>query len=82
MPIYSIAGMKGAAYSAAKEKLQINGLFPFHRPKECTLDRSYMRSGNSLADKAFDYVYIHQNTVVGFYIMRIIRAIHRFIMRQ
>lgn len=48
------------------------GLFPFRRPKSCTLIHSYVVSGDGFVEKVFDWVYIHMHTRPGFALMWIL----------
>jgi len=45
------------------------GLFPFRRPKSCTLTRSFIFPGDSFGVRAFDWVYIRMHTRLGFFLM-------------
>lgn len=45
------------------------GLFPFRRPKSCTLTHSYAVHPDSFVEKVFDWVYMHMHTRLGFALM-------------
>ena len=45
------------------------GLFPFRRPKSCTLTQSFLFPGNTLWQRLFDWVYLRMHTRLGFFLM-------------
>ena len=45
------------------------GLFPFRRPKSCTLTQSFLFPGNTLWQRLFDWVYLRMHTRPGFFLM-------------
>lgn len=49
--------------------LHASGLFPFPRPKSCTLGCSYMADTHSFVGKLFDWTYMHLHTRWGFVLM-------------
>lgn len=49
--------------------LHRRGLFPFRRPRSCTLTRSFIFPGDSLGVRAFDWVYVRMHTRPGFFLM-------------
>lgn len=56
-------------FPQAREKLKglhADGLFPYKKPRDCTLSSSYMSSGNGIKKKLFDYLYLHQSSRAGF----------------
>lgn len=53
------------------EKLRKMHLFPFIRPVECTLSRSYQTTRRDFVGKLFDWIYIHSHTVWGFSLLRL-----------
>ncbi len=53
-----------------------NGIFPYKRPKECTLVKSYQTTRTDIIGKIFDWIYIHTHTKTGFFLMRIWNKIH------
>lgn len=68
--LYMIAGFPGKDAKATLAELKQKGLFPFRRPAECTLDRSYMISRADLIGTAFDKVYLNQHRPWGYALMR------------
>lgn len=57
------------------EPLREDGLFPFRRLKECSLKKSYQTSRTGILGKAFDFLYLHGNTQLGFSLMRLYKVI-------
>ena len=51
--------------------LKKKGLFPYKRPSECTLSRSYSTNRTDFIGKVYDKIYTHLNTYIGFYLMQI-----------
>lgn len=68
--LYMVAGFPGKDAKEALAELKQKGLFPFCRPAECTLDRSYMISRTDIIGKAFDKVYLNQHRPWGYALMR------------
>lgn len=65
-------------------QLKQAGLFPFRRPAECTITRSYMIGRTDWIGSLFDSLYLHMHTRPGFAAMwllqlpvRAIRRIHK-----
>ena len=49
-----------------RKELHAYGLYPYRKPRECTLKSSYQNSGKGLKGKLFDYLYLHQSSRLGF----------------
>lgn len=49
--------------------LHRRGLFPFRRPKSCTLTQSFLFPGDTFWQKLFDWVYLRMHTRPGFFLM-------------
>lgn len=65
-----------ASASASKRKSFLKEmkrlhLFPFTRPAECTLSRSYQTTRRDFVGKMFDWIYIHSHTAWGFLLLRL-----------
>lgn len=45
------------------------GLFPFRRPKSCTLTQSFLFPGDTVWQRLFDWVYLRMHTRLGFFLM-------------
>lgn len=56
-------------------------LFPFRRPPQCSLARSYMTSRTDWIGRAFDFVYLHLHTRPGFAAMWTIHWLSRTLRR-
>lgn len=58
---------------AKQELMQLmsDGLYPYPRPAECTLTKSYMTTRTDLYGKLFDFLYLHLSTRIGFWMMRV-----------
>ena len=56
------------------------GLFPFRRPKSCTLTHSYVVSGDGFVEKVFDWAYTHMHTRPGFALMWVLYHLSSVIM--
>lgn len=57
--------------------LHADGLFPFIRPEECGLCRSYQTARTDIAGKIFDKVYIHMHRPWGFAAMVLLQKLIR-----
>ena len=74
---YTIAGLPSDLYREVKSKLQEENILSIKRPKECTLERSYLVDHSRIVGKLFDFVYVHLDSKIGFFIMRCIRLANR-----
>ncbi|MGN0998719.1 MAG: glycosyltransferase family 2 protein [Faecousia sp.] len=70
-----LKGMEGL------QKLKKEELYPYSRPKECTLIKSYQTTRTDFIGKLFDRIYINMHRPWGFWTMfllqRVINAKHR-----
>lgn len=73
--LYMIAGFPGKDANAALQELKKTELFPYQRPPECTLDRSYMISRTDFIGKAFDKVYLNLHRPWGYRTMRLVKQL-------
>lgn len=76
MDIYTIASMPRRIGNLAIKDLASKGLFPFARPKECTLRKSYATNRIDLVGKVFDYIYTHCTSCAGMETMRLWYTVH------
>ena len=67
--LYNVARMPMKDARRVLTALKHCDLFPFRRPKSCTLKHSYIVAGNGLVEKIFDWAYIHMHTRPGFAFM-------------
>lgn len=64
--------LHGAAKANRKHRISIMqalkrlGLYPYHRPAECTLTKSYQTSRMDIVGRVFDTVYLHMHRPWGF----------------
>lgn len=75
--IYTMCGLPSKRYTEMKKKLQNEGIFPYQRPKECTLKKTYMVNHESIVGKTFDFIYFHMNTNWGCKVIRKIRVVRK-----
>ena len=68
--LYMITALPQKDADEALAQLKAEGFYPFRRPAECTLSRSYMISREGLIGKAFDKVYLNQHRPWGYFLMR------------
>lgn len=66
-----LAQMERSRSSTYIEIMRKNKMFPFRRPKECTLTRSYSTERTDIIGKILDKLYMNQHTNIGFYAMRL-----------
>lgn len=59
----------------AMKELQKYGLFPFHRPAQCSLETSYMTDRTDLVGRVFDKVYLNLHTRWGYAAMRLLQKL-------
>lgn len=62
-------------------QLKAAGLFPFRRPVECTVTRSYMIGRTDWVGRLFDGIYLHMHTRPGFAAMWLLQLPVRTIRR-
>ena len=63
--------------AAALRELKTDGLYPYRRPAECTLTKSYMTSRTDWYGKLFDFLYLRLSTRSGFHLMRLFLRLRR-----
>ena len=64
----------GAESRAAVAALKKAGLYPFRRPTECTMAKSYQTTRTDAVGKLFDKVYINMHRPWGFASMKILQT--------
>lgn len=67
----SLASVSGSKRRTFLKEMKRMHLFPFSRPVECTLSRSYQTTRRDFVGKLFDWIYIHSHTVWGFLLLRL-----------
>lgn len=70
LALYDVARLPRQEARQALAGLREKGLFPFRRPPECSITRSYMSGRSGLAERAFDAVYLRLHTAPGYALMR------------
>lgn len=84
--LYEIAKFPAKEARTALSELSQAGLFPFQRPAQCTLSRSYMTDRTDWLGKIFDKVYLNLQTRWGFALMwtlqRLIGLKYRIMSKQ
>ena len=72
--LYAVIGMKAAEGRKCLKELRVDGLYPFVRPKECTLKKSYQTTRTDAVGKLFDRIYINLHRPWGFAAMKLLRG--------
>ena len=72
--LYIIARMS-TGQAEALNTLHRDGLFPYFRPKECTLRKSYVTTRTDFVGKLFDELYIHMHRPWGFSLMWLLQRV-------
>ena len=72
--LYVIIGMKAAEGRKYLKELRADGLYPFVRPKECTLKKSYQTTRTDAVGKLFDRIYINLHRPWGFAAMKLLQS--------
>lgn len=75
MTLYEITRLPGREAKAAIQELQQKDLFPYSRPAQCTMDRSYMTDRTDMVGKVFDKVYLHLHRPWGYHTMRLMQKL-------
>lgn len=71
--LYEITRLPPEDAKPALDELKQAGLFPYPRPPQCTLDKSYMTDRTDLVGKVFDKIYLNLHTQWGYTAMRILQ---------
>lgn len=69
--LHYTAGLDHKNCRVALRKAIENDLFPYHRPPECTLRKTYMTTRTDYIGKIFDFVGTHLHRRWGFALMRL-----------
>lgn len=75
--LYSAAGMDRQHRRTAIRDAKTNGLYPYRRPPECTLRKTYMSNRTDLLGKVFEFVGMHIHRRWGFATMRMFLQLRR-----
>ena len=66
MALYEILQLPNRQRKQSREMLKTEGLFPFRRPKQCTLTQSYMTDRTDIVGKVFDKIYLNLHRPWGY----------------
>ena len=72
MALYETLRLPTPQRKQAMAQLKQEGLFPFHRPKECTLKRSYMTDRDDLLGKVYDKLFLNLHRPWAYAVMGIL----------
>ena len=75
--IYMTLQLPAKQRRMAMRNLKQDRIFPYVRPKECTLVKSYQTTRADLVGKIFDKIYINLHTRTGFYCMMVWKMIEK-----
>lgn len=73
--LLSAAELDCKSCRAALRRAAKNGLFPYYRPRECTLQKTYLTTRTDLFGRVFDFVGMHLHRRWGFAVIRIYRLL-------
>lgn len=82
MGLYETAGLPGGERRAILEDAGKRGLYPFRRPEECTMNRSFMTEREDWAGKCFDFCYLHLHRPWGFQTMCFLQGVIRRVKKE
>ena len=77
MGLYETAGLPDRDRRTILEDAGKRGLYPFQRPEECTMERSFMTGREDWIGRCFDCCYLHLHRPWGFAAMRFLQGIIR-----
>lgn len=67
----AVAHMSKSEAKPYLSELKKSGLFPYHRPDDCTITRSYQTTREDVVGKLFDKIYTSSHTRIGFMLLRL-----------
>lgn len=73
--LYDAAGAPKEVTKEAMAELKKAGLYPFRKPKDCTITDSYMVDKTTLVGKIFDFVYRNLHRPWGYHTMRLLQKL-------
>lgn len=73
--LYEIACLPSRDARTALQELKQEGLFPFSRLPQCSLNTSYMADPSTPMGKVLDFLYLHLHTRWGYSAMRILQQL-------
>lgn len=69
--IFRIVNLPRKEANSYLKQLKECGLYPYKRPKRCTIKKSYQINREDFIGKCFDKIYINLHTRCGYFIMRL-----------
>lgn len=81
LSLYEAARLPAKNARPILHQLKEASLFPFHRPKECTITKSYMIGRTDWIGKLFDLIYLNMHTRPGFAAMWLLQLPMRLLRR-
>lgn len=73
--LYDAAGAPKEVTKEAMAELKKAGLYPFRKPKDCTITDSYMVDKTTLVGKIFDFVYRNLHRPWGYHTMHLLQKL-------
>lgn len=73
--LYDAAGAPKDVTKEAMAELKKAGLYPFRKPKDCTITNSYMVDKTTLVGKTFDFVYRNLHRPWGYHTMHLLQKL-------
>ena len=73
--LYEATQLPAKEAREATKELKKYGLFPCRRPKECTMETSFMTDRTDLVGRVFDKVYVNLHTRWGYLTMRLLQKL-------
>lgn len=77
MTLYDAARAPKAVEKEAMVELKAKKLYPFQKPKECTITDSYMADRTTLTGRVFDILYRNLHRPWGYHVMRLLLQARR-----
>lgn len=77
LALYMIAQLPKQSRKEMLKQLKDQHLYPYTRPKECTLIKSYQTTRTDLVGRVFDKIYINLHTRLGFLCMRLWKMVEK-----
>lgn len=76
MTLYDMTRAPSDVATDALQQMKDAGLFPFHRPADCTIRESYI-AGGGLVGKVFDKLYLNLNRPWAFHTMNLLQKLRK-----
>lgn len=76
MTLYDMTRAPSGVARDALQQMKDAGLFPFHRPADCTIRESYI-AGSGLVGKVFDKLYLNLHRPLAYYAMSLLQKLRK-----